>query len=178
MEVLDIETLKDTLLNISPVQCDGYSEGCIVALEAQGKQTGVKLKVTGDAESEYLLNWKKKVNKNGWKEPIKFTESGAVAISFFLTRKLTEFNVIEEALIGTGVDYWLGYDDTHPNFDKLNFINARVEISGILEEKGTNTLEARVRKKMVQTEQSDSTKLPAYVSIIEISTPKDYFAKK
>ena len=32
---------------------------------------------------------------------------------------------------GTGFDFWLGYKENPENYDPDNFLNARVEISGI-----------------------------------------------
>ena len=55
---------------------------------------------------------------------------------------------------------------------------ARLEISGILKESRTNTIEKRLKDKMKQTEQSDETCLPAYISIIEFGKPKALFIKK
>ena len=55
--------------------------------------------------------------------------------------------------------------------------SARLEVSGIFQG-GERPLEARFKKKVKQTNQSDSTRIPAYISIIEFSTPIAKFAKK
>jgi hypothetical protein len=81
-------------------------------------------------------------------------------------------------MIGTGVDYWLGYKEGHEKYDELNFMNARLEISGINEESITNTVEKRVKIKKAQVAKSDETALPVYISVSEFKTPKSYFAKK
>ena len=54
---------------------------------------------------------------------------------------------------------------------------ARLEISGIMQGDDTGMWN-RYNAKVMQTEQSDYTSLPAYISIIEFSRPKAIFKKK
>jgi len=108
----------------------------------------------------------------------KIIEHAAEAIAFFLTPRVTEFSVIEEAIIGTGFDYWLGYDESHDSYDSKNFLQARLEVSGIKSESITNTIQKRVKEKKQQTIKSENLKLPAYVSVTEFASPKTYFGKK
>lgn len=84
----------------------------------------------------------------------------------------TDYTIIERSRKGTGVDYWLGHDDDIP-FKK----SARLEVSGIFTG-GEKPLETRFKKKIKQTNQSDSTQLPAYISIVEFSSPIAKFAQK
>lgn len=177
-KTLNLNTLKLSIDTISSTQCDFYGEACAVALEHQNKCSGVKMKVTGDIPSDFNLQWNPPLNKNGWREAKTFTEFGALALSFFLSKELTEYEIIEEAIIATGIDYWLGYNKKHPNYDPDNFMVARLEISGILTETVSNSFTKRITEKQKQTEPTDGTLLPAYISIIEFSSPKAYFAKK
>lgn len=170
--------MKDTITLFSVTQADFWSENCIVALEHNTHKSGCILKVTGDQTEDIELKWSKSVVKSGYKEEKKFVEKSAEAISFFLCRKYTEYNVIEESCIGTGVDYWLGYDETHQSYDPNNFLSARLEISGINSETSGNTVNSRVKEKAKQTKSSDGTALPAYISVVEHSNPKAYFIKK
>jgi len=178
MAIFTLEELKDTITLFSTTQADFWSENCIVALEHNSHKSGCILKVTGDKTEDIELKWSKSVVKSGYKEENKFVEKSAEAISFFLCRKYTEYNVIEESCHGTGVDYWLGYDETHQSYDPNNFLSARLEISGINAETPTNTVASRVKVKTTQTNQSDGTALPAYISIVEHSKPKAHFIKK
>jgi len=59
--------------------------------------------------------------------------------------------------------------------DPLFTPKARLEVSGIMHEADGNTAEKRFRQKAEQTSKSDDTRLPAYVSIVEFSTPKAIF---
>ena len=56
--------------------------------------------------------------------------------------------------------------------DPLFTPKARLEVSGIMHENDSNTAEKRFRQKANQTSQSDDTRLPAYISVVEFSAPK------
>jgi len=177
---LTLEELQETLVFCSAAQSEVWKENSIVALEDQKHQTGCKLTLLGDNQENILINWCSDFKRTGYTEKKKFTEKGAEAISFLLATKLTQFNVIEESTIGTGIDYWLGYAEGHEQYDDLNIYHARLEISGILKETKTNNLEKRVKEKKEQAQRGDATfnYLPAYISIIEFSTPKAHFSKR
>lgn len=180
MNVLDLNSLPTILPDWSENQTRYFVEGLSVGLEKQGNKDGSILKVYGDNEFDINLEWKEclaEVEKS-WQEPKKIAEAGATAVAFFLSEKLTDFVPTCEAVIGTGVDYWLGYKESHANYDELNFMNARLEISGINKESKNNTVENRVKIKKNQVKKTDNTSLPVYISVSEFGTPKTYFAKK
>jgi hypothetical protein len=89
-----------------------------------------------------------------------------------LLKNTPNYTIIEKSRYGDGVDYWLGKENEIPFHN-----SARIEISGILKESEQNSLNKRFENKTRQTNKSDETRLPAYISIIEISTPKAIFAK-
>jgi hypothetical protein len=173
-----IEELASVLDSFSAVQCHFLSENCIVALEDNSHVTGCMLKVVGDQTNDFRLLWSKNFARAGYVEKKKITEKAAEAISFFLSNELTGYSVIEEAVIGTGVDYWLGYESSHDLYDPKNFLKARLEISGIDRETVTNSLERRVKEKKKQTGPTDPTGLEAYISVVVFSAPRAYFGKK
>jgi hypothetical protein len=175
---LKLEDLKDAMTYFSNIQCLGLTENCIVALEDIPHKNGCELEVSGLYEGKISLDWDTVVNKNGYKEKKKFTEKGAEALSFFLAMEFTEYEILEESEIGTGVDYWLGYGENHEKYDPLNFFNARLEISGILRETPTNSFKKRIEEKKKQTNASNNTGIPAYVSVIEFSNLKAHITKK
>lgn len=178
MENLTLEDLSSITYTLSTVQCDFLSENCIVALENNNHANGCKLSVIGDIETVFELLWKRQVNKKGYKELKKIIEHAAEAISFFLSRKLTNYSVVEEALIGTGIDYWLGYDEKDAQYNPKNFLQARLEISGINKEKRKGVFKNRIQIKKKQAKRSDVFKLPVYISVVEFATPKAYFGRK
>jgi hypothetical protein len=94
-----------------------------------------------------------------------------MCISLFLALHLTEYDEFETSMKADGIDFWLSRKD------EFGFL-ARLEISGIRKETPTNKAEYRVKTKKLQTEQSDERRLPAFISIVEFSTPKAIFVKK
>lgn len=98
------------------------------------------------------------------------TEHGAECISVLYAIEHTPFTIVRRSRKKTGIDYWLGRKD-----DPIVF-SARLEISGILNDCGSLT--SRKNKKLKQTNQSDDTGLPAFVSIVEFGTPAIEFVKK
>lgn len=173
---LELESLKSRITKFSGVQCDYYCEACIVLLEELTHSPGVYLYVDGDLSAAYNLIWSKKPVTNGWKQKQKLIENAATAIAFLLVAEQTDYTVIEEASIGTGVDYWLGYKEGHSLYDEDNFMNARLEISGI--EAGTSKIRGRVREKLEQVKPTDGTGLPAYVVVAEFGTPTAVLVRK
>ena len=68
------------------------------------------------------------------------------AIVLLLIQEFTEFTAIEQSVIGTTIDYYLGHQNQN---DNLIFNNtARLEVSGILEENKKNTVENRIKRKL------------------------------
>ena len=97
-------------------------------------------------------------------------EFGAYALAFLIVSEHSEYNVIEQAVIGTDFDFWLGHDSSHPHYDPHNFLKARLEVSGIL--KGENTLiNRRLNRKIRQVSISDKLNIPAIIIICEFSKP-------
>ena len=97
-------------------------------------------------------------------------EFGAEAIALLLVREQTPFTAIRRAVKTTGIDYWLGYKSDNPDMP-FSRADARLEITGILEERGSNTVRNRIKKKLTQTVPTDHT-FPVYISVIEFSQPK------
>ena len=61
--------------------------------------------------------------------------------------------------------------------DDINFIKARLEISGIRKETPQNTVESRLKIKEKQILKSANSDSICYVSVIEFSKPKAKFIK-
>jgi hypothetical protein len=177
MKSFTLEELKETVKAFSTVQSDFLAENCIIALEANNHRSGCVLRVNGDAEIEFTLAWSKQVSRAGYQEPVKFTEKAAEAVSFFLTAHLTEYVIVEESVIGTGIDYWLDYAEYDARYNKEYMFQAKLEISGIFRETKDNTLENRVKDKKRQVRDGHTAVVPAYISVVEFSSPKAFFGK-
>lgn len=168
--------LAQGLPAITPAFGAALAEAGAVCLEEQGHFQGVEIKVSGDFTAKFKLRWQTVTEQmlRCWNDEEFTTEQAAYAIAFLIIRELTNLTVIERSSKGTGFDYWLGSVDTEA---KIPFQNkVRLEVSGI--RKGDDSrVKARVKQKKEQTIPSDG-KYPAYIIIVEFSTPLSFIAKK
>ncbi len=162
---------------MSPIQCDYYAESCVIALENQGHRTGVSLKVEGEREASFVLNWQPVSKRGGWQEPRDVAEHGAIAIAFLLTVNLTDYQVVEQAVIGTGFDYWLGFKEDSAHFDPDNYLNARLEVSGM--NKGSRgKISQRIKQRLRRLGLSDFLNIPAFIIVTEFGEPVSIIIEK
>jgi hypothetical protein len=137
-----------------------------VCLDHNGHVAPTMLRTNGSFTHDYQLEWDPASDeeKRTHADLDVATEYGAYGMAFLLLLDLTEHTVIERSAKGTGFDYWLG-DRGDLAFQK----KARLEISGILA--NPKSLTGRVSRKERQTLRSDYTQLPAYVVVVEFSSP-------
>lgn len=143
------------------------AEAAAVCLEDRGHASPAELEGRGIAAPLYRVEWPEVTEQMGrsFNDLQEATEYGACAVAILLVREITGLSVVERSRKGTGFDYWLGKAGSPP-FQK----KARLEVSGILD--GTaGEIAGRMREKVEQTEQSDATRLPAYVVVVEFSRP-------
>lgn len=149
-----------------------HSEAAFYCLSAQSFSSGQTIQVNGIVEKNCAIFWEKEPKEQlmrAWRDSIEATEYGAVGLTILLISAFTDLEVIERAYIGGRFDYILGKKRTDSEvYEKV----ARLEVSGIWQETKTNTVESRVRLKLKQTNKSDGLHLKAYISVIELSTPK------
>lgn len=160
---------------ITPAIGNYLYENCLVRLNLSGHVSGTELHISGIRDESCHLYWEGQITDQmtrSYKDDIEITEQGAVCLSVLLAERLTDYTIIERSWRGTGIDYWLGYD-SGPLMQRV----ARLEISGIKTESATNTITSRYEQKVRQTELSDYTRLPAYISIVEFSKLKCLFNK-
>ena len=104
-------------------------------------------------------------NENG------ITDYAAMCIALILSTELIDFDFVEMAEKGDGVDCWFRQKGA------IDFV-ARLEISGIRQANEVNSIQNRLKIKLKQTNQSDASHVPAYVSIIEFSQPEILYLLK
>jgi hypothetical protein len=173
---LILSSLSKGFPGITPAFGATLAEAGAVCLEDQNHSNGVVLKVAGSFQAAYQIFWDPVTTQmlNCWNDPPETTEQGAYGIAFLLIIELTEDTIIRRSFKGTGFDYWLGKKD---DISKLPFQNAaRLEVSGI--RNGDGNVKSRVKQKINQTIQSDSTQLPAYIVVVEFSVPSSQVIKK
>lgn len=171
-----LDIIKKGMPGITPAIGNYLYENCLVGLNQSGHTSGTKLHVNGLREETCQLCWEGQITEQmirSYTDDNETTEQGAVCVSVLMAKRLTDYTVIERSWRGTGIDYWLGYES-----DPLMQRVARLEISGIKKESDINTVPTRYQQKAKQTEMSDSTNLPAYISIVEFSNPKCLFNKR
>ncbi|BAY84433.1 hypothetical protein NIES267_39290 [Calothrix parasitica NIES-267] len=170
---LVITDLAKGLPAITPSFGAALAEACAVCLEEQKHSQGVEITVNGDFDAKFELSWQPVTEQmlRCWNDEEFTTEQAAYGIAFLIVRELTDLTVIERSRKGTGFDYWLGtttdVDEGQPFKNKV-----RLEVSGI--RKGDSSrVKARIKQKKEQTEVSDG-EFPAYIIIVEFSTPLSY----
>lgn len=172
--VIDVTKIKEGLPGVSPVSAAHLYESFMVCMNHHAHSDNKLLEIDGQ-EDPIALKWENACDDvilRTYADMQYATEHGAVCLSIMLTVSYTPFTVIERSRKGTGFDYWLGEKNAEL-FQK----KARLEVSGILHGDDT-AMNNRYNAKVMQTEQSDSTNLPAYISIIEFSRPKAIFRQK
>lgn len=158
-----------------------------VCLESQGHNPGVQLAVRGISESTYTLTWPEVTaqDRRTWADPSEATEDGAAGIAALLAIREIGYTIVLRSYKSTGIDYWLGNNDQSDvtaaertltsalqsllEDDDL-IVKGRMEVSGILNG-DDRQIRARTRLKLIQTDQSDSSGLPAYVVVVEFGRP-------
>ena len=171
---IDVCRIKEGFPGVSPASATHMYEAFMVCMNHYSHPETVSLPVEGQNESVKLTwcNQCDDVIERTYADMQYTTEHGAVCLAIMLTTAYTSYTVIERSRKGTGFDYWLGKKDSLL-FQK----KARLEVSGILQG-DDNDMKNRYDAKVIQTEQSDDTLLPAYISIIEFSRPKAIFKTK
>jgi len=171
-----VNLLKQGCPGISQATGHHLSEAVLVCFDHHNYPTNTKISLDGITKGSFEVIWSDEVTdqiRNSWQEPKEMVNYGACGIAILIVLTFTKYTVIRQARIGTGIDYWLSEKDNPLPFQD----SARLEISGIL--KGdTTTFNSRVRQKINQTEPTDKTKLPAYIVVVEFSTPMAKMVKK
>lgn len=170
---INLNSLSEGIPVITPGSAGYFIEACMVCMQGKNHTSGVAMGVrTDDDDSCYNVFWEGQVtdrhikafggNKN------KTTEIGATPIALLLILEVTDFTAIEEAPVGTTVDYFLTskeIDDTYI----FNNIEAYCEIRGIREEKEGNTIRRAVADKVKRLKKQED--LPTYIVVVEFSKP-------
>lgn len=173
MDTIQLSDIKQGTPGISTIEGANLYENCVVALHNSHHPTPVVLHVSGLNSCDYQLLWEDSFNdqlRRTYNDEQSVTERAAVAVSVMIALRQTNYTVIERSRKGTGFDYMLG-DCLDPLFTP----KARLEISGIMSQANSNTAERRFQQKATQTNKTDSSGLPAYISIVEFSCPRAIF---
>lgn len=177
--ILQLDQIQ-TVAHVSEGKALRLLETCVLCLLNSNHQNGVPLEVNdSDKIIFYSVIWpedgvdiaavKRSYNQDD------AIEDGAEAIAILLSIERTDYTAVERASTKTGIDYWLGFQNSDPN---LPFHKAgRLEISGIMSENPRNKVSTRTGVKLNQTKPTDDT-FPVYVIIVEFSKPYAVMVQK
>ena len=169
---LNLDNIQ-TLVQIAEGKAKLLKECCIWALWFCNHSNGVKIELREDSSTSlYIIGWSDEgldaeaITRSY--NPDDAAEFGAEAIALLISVERTEYDAVERSIKTTGIDYWLGFKNRHPNepFHRAS----RLEISGIMKENKNNRVSTREKKKLTQTEPTDGT-FPVYVIVVEFSQP-------
>jgi hypothetical protein len=153
-----------------------YKQNCMVCLDNQNHKSGVRLKVKyyDDSDVVFQVFWDGPMTnqlRQAYADLVRATENAACAMALLLVREITDFTAIQQAVRGTTIDYYLGYKE---EIDDLIFNRvARLEVSGILREDDSNTIDNRIKAKLGRLKSG----LPAFIFVVEFSCPMCKVAK-
>jgi len=169
---INLDTLGNGIMGLTQEIGNYILQACSVCLENQNHSSGVSINIVypnGNQSASLIWNVivDKQVERN-WGDLQEATEYAATGIAIKLAELFSGSHCIERSSKGTGVDYWLGDEDELGIFQR----KARLEISGILKETTSNSLEKRLKVKTKQTQKSMRTGMAAHVCIVEFSNPK------
>ncbi len=185
-KTLNLELLFSDL----PVMTDWYAEECysalLICLEYHNHKSGTETDLHNLNETLVMLEmvklelvWTKHIEDDDrriWGGPSNAAERAGEGMAWLIIHEFTDYTVINRSLKKTGVDFWLGYKE---DAEKLVFQEkARVEAKGRTELKSYSKINRVLEKAVEQTEQSDSTNLPAYIVLTEFSRPEIYLVEK
>lgn len=189
---INLEKLRDGLKHVDVEYGSLMAKCAIVCFYTAGYKPHVDVPINVSASNEFEKDgrssrhnykyipcsffWETLISKEillSYKDENKTTDFGAMAIALLLTLELTEYNCFVFSEGNNGIDFWLSNDE-----DELNFMGARLEVSGIREVTKSNTLRTRVKGKMEQSKASDDCCIPAYISVTDFSTPESAFIKR
>lgn len=170
-----LEEIADVFIpGITEAKARFLSECAVSCMERLGHRSGVQMACKGLALAPETVEWTTPFAdqlKRSTEDLQETTEHGAECVSVLFAIEHTPYTVVRRSRKKTGVDYWLGKKG-EPLFQDA----ARLEVSGIID--NPKAIESRKKIKLKQTNQSDGTFLPAYVSIVEFGTPAIDFDKK
>jgi hypothetical protein len=164
LKTLNLQELAAGMPGLTPAGGRLLLEAAMVCLESCGHSSGVTLVA---APKNLSLEWAPIDDRirRAYADMQESVEWGACGAAILVLREATSFVVVERAVKGLGVDYWIGL----ANDDMLFQRKARLEVSGIL--RGTEQqIAARMRAKTEQTRRSDALG-PAFVAVIEFGRP-------
>jgi hypothetical protein len=136
-----------------------FHQGSSAAMDFTVDKNPIKIK----------LSWDSEFSADAMKERKKIAEEGGVSLAFFIMSVLLGYKYLQQSEIGEGVDY--RFQKEEPATDNFFADSHYVEISGLLEENGSNTLLNRIRDKHKQIGKGIRRDQPSSVIVTLFESP-------
>lgn len=176
MDPFQLSALRSTCIGLTSTYLNHLIEAATHCLFLHSHPSPVPLRITGDHAVIGSLDWDQPplFHEHTWADRGEATEYGAYAVALLVATRLTGRNYVQRSVRSTGIDLWLSSGiDEHGVFQR----SARLEVSGIFDG-DDKRIAARLERKRLQTQQSDTTSLVAYVVIVEFSSPEARFVAR
>lgn len=173
MEKYHLDLTKETLEGPSVEQIIFYNQYAAKALNIFHKNSHAYLELNIEGTSKSVdLEWDSNFKSSTMKEKIDLAHYGGVALAWFIMSVILEFRYVTQTEIGSGLDF--SFKKEIPDEDDLNFLENShyVEVSGILQETKSNTLQKRVKDKHNQIEKGSLRDTESSVIVTLFSAPK------
>lgn len=180
MRKLNLDKAKKNWLGIPASASNFYYTALLACLQGNGHLSGCLLQVSGDWEEALKLSWSGKLDKKTlsfWKNRHLATEYGAIGIAAFLIEEFTDLAFLEIMEIGEGADFFLCKKEVNKKSPFQQNPVAKLEVSGIWNEKLGNTINMRINIKKKQVEKG-TLEIPIYIIVVEFGQLKAKFIKK
>jgi hypothetical protein len=122
-----------------------------------------------DAIFPVTLKWDSDFDSDAMKERRKIAEEGGVSMAFFVMSVILDYKHVMQTEIGEGVDY--RFHKIRPNNDNFLLDSHFVEVSGLLEESPSNTLNQRITKKHSQIDKGTHIEEPSSIIVTLFNKP-------
>jgi len=180
MKTLNLEKLQEGWLGIPSSAGSFYYPATLACLEGNGHDPDCTLTLTGDWEEALKLNWTGKLTEKTlsfWKNKHLATEYGAIGIAAFIIEEFTDLEFLEIMEIGDGADFFLCKKTDSGIMSFRQEPAAKLEVSGIWNEKIGNTINMRINLKKRQVDKGELG-FPIYIIVVEFGQLKAKCIKK
>ena len=173
---LKLHTIGHDIEGISETFGAYMAECAAVCFDSQGHKSGVQLPYSDGEVTKYgVVEWANEVNDallNSHFDEKRTTDFGAMGVAVLLASHLTDYTIFITSESDNGYDFRLMKETIDGEY-----LDARLEISGIRKETPQNTVKSRLLVKEKQILKRADKDAICYVSVIEFSKPEVKFIK-
>lgn len=144
-----LDQVVDNLKGASKEQIIVFNQWAAVGLNKYHQDSVAQFHfVIHGKETALKIRWNSDFEQASMRERKHIAEDGGVSIAFFIMTMLLDYKYVMQSEIGEGVDY--SFHKLYPDDDNFYKDGHFIEISGILQQSETNTLEKRIKDKHAQ----------------------------